>query len=358
MQKRTWAKRILCALLSCLLLLLSASAAERASLFLGDVAWEDDSLLPFIEADGKQLIPVSAFDAFAGITVTFSETLGSLLIEGTGTYLSYNLNFGTCLSEDGSIRETTVYRYGGELYLVPEPICEKFGLTFETEYAADGYLAARLTDGSETLTFGELLSIYTESSEKALPYLYNPTGRTVGGLFMYPILLIPAVANIGSLLALLENHPVTFALAPSDLQKYAAVIPGIYAAGHTIAYYMDASDFEDPAAFLAAMESANEFLFSLLGKTCRVYISTESYKNIPDLDGYYKKSCRMNLVGTDLRSDRIISITILQSPDFGFYNFSLASDRETRLFYDDFLKKFDAAEGRRSMTVTESSPTQ
>ena len=351
-------QRALSLLLSCLLFVLCPSAADRASLFIGDSAWEDDSLLPFIEADGKQLVPVSAFSSFAGITVTLSETFGSLLIEGEDGYLSYNLNYGTCLDESGSVSDAEIYRYGGELYLAPEAICQKFDLHFETAYASDGYLAARLTDGSETLTFKELLSMYAESGEEPLPYLYNPTGRTVGGTFMHPILLIPAAANIGNLLPLLDGHPTTFALAPQDIQKYASVIPGIYAAGHTVAYYMDVSDFDTPEDFLANMESANEFLFALLGKTTRVYISTEAYKSMPRFDGYFAKSCRMNLVADDLRSDRMINMTLYQSPLFGIYNFSLTSDRETRLFYDEFFKKFDEAEGLRSMTVTESSPTQ
>ena len=351
-------KRLFSAALSCLMLLLHASAADRASLFIRDSAWEDDSLLPFIESDGKKLLPVSAFGEFEGITLTVSETLGSLLFEGNGGYLSYNLNLGTCLSEDGTVTKAGIYRYGGELYLAPEPLCEKFGLRFETMYASDGYLAARLTDGSETLTFAELLSMYTDSKEQALPYLYNPTGRTVGGTFMYPILPIPAVANIGHLLSLLEKHPVTFAISPEDVSQYAGVIPAIYAAGHTVAYYMDGSDFGDPEKYLAAMEKANQYLFALLGKTVRVYISTEKLKAIPSFDGYYKKSCRINLVADDLRNERIVKIALKDSPEFGVYNFSLASDRETRLFYNDFLKKFDATEGLRSMPVTESSPEQ
>lgn len=351
-------QRALCILLSCLLFLLCPSAADRASLFIGDSAWEDDSLLPFIEADGKQLVPVSAFGSFSGITLTLSETFGSLLVEGESGYLSYNLNYGTCLDENGNVSAAEIYRYGGELYLAPEVICEKFGLRFETEYASDGYLAARLTDGSEALTFKELLSMYAESGEEPMPYLYNPTGRTMGGTFLHPILLIPSVANIGNLLLLLEERPTTFALAPQDIQKYSSVIPGIYAAGHTIAYYMDASDFDDPEAFLAKMESANEFLFALLGKTSRVYISTEAYKSIPQFDGYFAKSCRINLVADDLHNERMLNLTLRQSPLFGIYNFSLTSDRETRLFYDEFFQAFDATEGLRSMTITESSPTQ
>ncbi len=355
---RIFLRRAICLLLCCLLCSFAVSAAERASLFIGDSAWEDDSLLPFIEANGKQLVPASAFAAFSSITLTLSETLGSLLLAGENGYLSYNLNFGTCLDESGNISQAQIYRYGGELYLAPEPICEKFGLHFATEYAADGYLAARLTDGSETLTFKELLSLYTESGKETLPYLYNPTGRTVGGTIMHPILLIPAVANIGNLLTLLESHPTTFAIAPKDIKKYAGVIPAIYAAGHTIAYYMDASDFDDPQAFLAGMESANEYLFALLAKTVRIYISTEAYKSIPQFDGYFAKSCRMNLVADDLQSERMVNMTLYQSPLFGIYNFSLASDRETRLFYNEFFRKFDEVEDLRSMTITESGSVQ
>lgn len=357
MKKTVLARNILGVLLSCLLFLLCPSAAERSSLFIRDSAWENDSLLPFLEADDKQLVPISAFDTFESITVTLSETLGSLLVADENGYLSYNLNFGTCLDESGSITQTTVYRYGGELYVSPEPICEKFGLSFQTTYASDGFLAARLTDGSETLTFNELLSLYTDSEKAALPYLYNPTGRTVGGTFMYPVLLIPAVANIGNLLPLLDTHSVTFALSPSDISKYASVLPGIYAGGHTVAYYMDVSDFDAPAEFLAKMEEANDILFALTGKTSRIYISTEPYASIPRFDNYYSKSCRMNLIGEDLRTERIVYIT-LEAPSFSVFNFSLASDRESRLLYERFFQRFDARTDYRSMPMTESSPIQ
>ncbi len=350
--------KVLCVLLSCLLFALSASAADRASLFIRDSAWEKDSLLPFIEAEGKHLIPVSAFREIPALRVSLSETLGSLLIEGEDGYLSYNLNFGTCLTEDGTVTAAEIYRYGGELYLAPEAICAKFGLTFETTYASDGYLAARLTDSSESLTFSELLSLYTDDGKSALPYLYNPTGRTVGGLFLYPILLVPAAANIGTLLNLLDAHPMTFAIPPKDIRKYESVIPAIFAAGHTVAYYMDAADLEDPDAFLQRMEHANAQLFPLLGKTVRVYISTEAYGDIPSIAGYYKKSCRMHLVADDLRNERVLRLTLNDSPMLGIYNFSLASDRETRLFYNEFFKKFDTTEGLRSMPVTEAGPRQ
>lgn len=358
MQKTTVAKRLFCLLLSCLMLCLGTHAAERASLFIGDRAWEEDALLPFLEADGKKLVPVSAFDGFGGITVTRSDLLGSLLIEGEGGYLSYNLNFGTCLADDGDETKADIYRYGGELYLDPEPICAKFGLAFTTTYASDGYLAARITDGSETLPFGELLTMYAESEEEPLPYLYNPTGRTVGGTFMYPILLVPAVANIGNLLTLLEKHPMTFAIPPQDIKRYSSMIAAIYAAGHTVAYYMAPAATEDPEGFTDSMQEANEYLFALLGKTVRVYISTDAYKSIPDIAGYYKKACRMHLVAEDLRNDRVVHMTLYDAPIFQVYNFSLASDRETRLFYTDFFKKFDAAEGLVSMPVTEASPIQ
>ena len=358
MQTVSCIKRILCGALLCLLLLLHASATDRASLFIRDGAWENDSLLPFIEADGKKLLPVSAFGAFEQLTLTESATLGSLLIESEDGFLSYNLNFGTCLSEDGTVKGTAIYRYGGELYLAPEPICEKFGLSFETMYASDGYLAARLTDGSETLAFGELLSLYVDSQKQALPYLYNPTGRTVGGVFMYPVLPLPAVANIGDLLALLERHPMTFAISPKDITQYAGVVPAIYAAGHTLVYYMNSADLSAPAEYLAAMESANRYLFALLGKTVRVYVSTENLLEMPVFDGYYKKSCPMILVADDLRNDRIVRITLYESPTYGIYNFALASDRETRFFYNDFLKKFDAISELRSMPMTEASPEQ
>lgn len=357
MKKRS--AKLLCMLLSCLLCL-SASAIggyERPSLFLGDEVWQEDALLPFLEADGKQLLPVSAF-AKMGVSLTLSETLGSLLLQKGEAYLSYNLNFGSVLDETGIVTDVAIYRYGGEFYLDPQPVCDKFGLTFSTMYGGDGYLAARLTDGSETLPFAELLSLYADSSQTPLPYLYNPTGKTVGGTFMYPMILRPAAANVNGILRLLGKHNATFAFSPDSLQNYIEVLPAIYAAGHTVAYYMGGADHADPDAFRAKMDAANELLFALIGKTARVYVSPEIHTSIPAIEGYHKKSCRMHLVVGDLSSERVVNITLSESPGYGVFNFSLASDRETRMYYTDFFRRFDTFTHLRSMSVTESSAVQ
>lgn len=353
---KTLFTKLFCVLLP-YLLLLSASAADRASLFIGDGVWQDDALLPFLEADGKQLVPVSAFEML-GVKITLSETLGSLLLEKGDAYLSFNLNFGSVLDEGGNVTKTAIYRYGGEIYLAPEPICEKFGLTFTTVYASDGYLAARLTDGSETLEFSELLGFYTDSGETPLPYLYNPTGKTVAGTFMYPMILRPAAANVNGIIRLLGKHAATFAFSPDDLATYVDVLPAVYAAGHTVAYYMDGGDLAHPETFKDKMGQANDWLFALLGKTVRVYISPELHTAIPAIDGYHKKSCRMHLVVDDLASERMVNITLSESPGYNVYNFSLASDRETRMHYTDFFKKFDTFKHLRAMPMTEAGAVQ
>jgi len=347
---------LLCILLSCLLLL-PASANDRPSLFLGDTVWQEDALLPFLEADGKHLIPVSTFAQF-GITLTLSETLGSLLMEKETSYLSYNLNFGTVLDEKGNVTKTNIYRYGGELYLDPQLICEKFGLQFSTEFASDGYLAARLTDGSETLEFSELLSLYADSGETPLPYLYNPTGKTVGGTFMYPMLLRPAAANVRGIVNLLGGHTATFVLSPDNIETYADVLPDIFAGGHTVAYYMDPAGHADTDAFRTRMETANAWLFAFLGKTARVYISPEQHNAIPKIEGYFGKSCRMHLVVDDLASERVVNMTLSESPGYNVFNFSLASDRQTSSYYTGFFKRFDTFKHLRAMPMTEAGALQ
>lgn len=347
---------LLCLLLSCLLLIF-ASAQERPSLFLGDSTWQEDALLPFLEADGKQLVPVSVFGHF-GIAVTYSEKMGSLLLEKDEKFLSFNLSFGTVLEESGTVNETDVYRYGGALYLDPNPVCEKFGLTFTTVFAGDGYLAARLCDGSESLTFSELLSLYADSGETPLPYLYNPKGKTVGGTFMYPMLLRPAAANVQGIVNLLGGHASTFVLSPADIAQYADVLPILYAGGHTVAYYFDTAKYADTADFLAEMENANAWLFAFLGKTVRVYVSPEPYATIPQIEGYFGKSCRMHLVVDDLASERVVNMTLSESPGYNIFNFSLASDRETRSYYTGFFKRFDTFKHLRAMPITEAGAAQ
>lgn len=350
-------KRILCAMLAALLFSLCTFASERATLFAGDTVWKEDSRLPFIEADGKGLLPVSVFKEF-NINVTLSEKLGSLLLSRGDSFLSYDLGLGRVLDESGTLEDASIYRYGGEIYLEPSRVCEKFSLIFETTYASDGYLAARLRDGSETLEFSELLKVYTDTAEKPLPFLYNPTGKTVAGSFMHPVIIMPAAANVETIVRLLGKHASTFAISPSKLPSYASVIPAIYAAGHSVTFYMDGAAAKDTAAFVSEMESANEWLFSFIGKTSKIYVSSLSPKETPNIDGYHKKCCNMHLVSDDLASERVVNVTLSESPSYGIFNFSLAGDHQSRVYYTEFFKRFDSFTHLRSMAVSESSPVQ
>ncbi len=336
-----------------LCLMLPALAAERATLYINDTAWEEDSILPFIETEGKMLVPALAFARLGSLTVLQSDRLGSLLIDGGDKFLSYNLSFGTYLDEGGNIAKCEIFRYGGQIYLEPSTVCEKFNLKFETQFAPDGYLAARLCDGSETIDFHALLSSYTEESKVKIPYLYNPTGKTVAGTFVHPILLVPSLNNVKAAISILGANGVSFAVAPSEITQYSEVIPAIYANGHNLVYYMESD--ADTALFKEQLESANKYLFSLVGKTSRIYVCAESYEKIPKIDGYFAKSCRLHLVVDDLKTDVMVLAALYYSPNSGSYNFSLASDRATRNHYRYFFQRLASFNSLRSMPLTESS---
>ena len=345
-------KKSLCILLLILFFSFSVFANDRATLFTGDSVWKNDSLLTFIETDGKGLLPVSVFGEF-GIEVILSEKLGSLLLIRGEDFLSYNLGSGKVLDEGGNIEKTSIYRYGGEIYLEPKSICDKFSLTLETTYASDGYLAARLTDGSESLEFSELLKLYTEKASQPLPFLLNPTGKTVPGSFMHPIILTPAAASVKNIVKLLGTNRATFALDPDRIADYISVIPDIFAAGHTVAYHMDLSDISDPASFEEEMIKANEWLFAFIGKTSKIYVSSEALKRIPKIEGYAPKSCGTHLVAGDLVNDDVVNITLGDPQKYG-YIFSLASDAGSRNNYSAFFGKFKTFTHLRSMPLSVS----
>ncbi len=351
-------KRIYAAFLSLILIFsmaVPAFALDRATLFINDNGWEDDSLLPFIETEGKMLLPASSFAKLGDIKVTHSDTLGSLLIEEAEKYISFNLSFGTYIDESGNVSECKIYRYGGEIYLEPYAICEKFGIWFETAFAPDGYLAARISNEEERTPFEQLLGAYADSEKADVPYLYNPTGKTVAGSFMHPLLLVPSLANLSYAIEAVGNHKMSFAIAPADIKTYSKLIPKIYAKGHSIVYYMDASLAANKEVFRAQMEEANQYLFSLVGKTSRIYVSSDAYERIPKIDGYFAKSCNLHLVVDDLRNNRMINFALYDSPNRGVFNFSIASDRQTRSYYQYFFTQFDRFEALRSMPLTESS---
>ena len=349
-------KRIIPLLTAAMLLLciaLPTAAAERATLYINDTEWEEDSILPFIESDGKMLVPALAFAKLGNLRVSQSDTLGSLLIENGEKFISYNLSFGSYLDESGRVEQCEIFRYGGQIYLEPNTICKKFDLVFETQFAPDGYLAARLTDGSDTVDFSTLLSSYTEDGNVKIPYLYNPTGKTVAGTFVHPIMLFPSANNVKAAISLLGKNGVSFAVSPSEITQYAEVIAEIYAKGHTLVYYME--NGADTAIFKEQMDSANKYLFSLVGRTSRIYVCYDTYDKIPKINGYFAKSCRLHLVVDDLVTDVMVLAALYYSPNSGSYNFSLASDRTTRKHYSYFFRRLAVFNTLRSMPITESS---
>nr|MBQ5811885.1 hypothetical protein [Clostridia bacterium] len=344
-------KRLLSLLLSVLFLSLSATALDRATLFVGDNVWQGDALMPFIETNGKSLLPVSAFSEF-GIKVTLSERAGSLLLSRDDRYLSFSLGLGKVLDENGLIRKTEIYRYGGEIYLEPALVCEKFALMFTTVYASDGYLAARLTDGGETIEFADLLNMHSVSAEKEIPFLYNPEGKTVAGSFMYPIAIKPAVQNVKGTVASIRNKSITFAISPGDIADYGEVLPLIFAAGHTVAFFMDKDS--DPDVFKAEMQNANEWLFAFIGKTSKVYVSADTEKNTPDIDGFFKKCCNIHLTKTELASENTVNRVLLSGAVN--CNFSISTDYASRIQYNAFFNRFDSHKNLAVKQVSESSP--
>lgn len=347
-------------LLAALLCILPMAAAGHATLYVGDSAYHGDSLSPFIESNGRQLVPLAAFGEFDALTLTVSESLGSFLLEGADSvWLSVSLGRGESLDETGEVHGIALYRYNGELYVEPTTICEKFGLSFETIYAADGYLRARLTDGSETLTFPELLAAYETTGSTGAPVsLAAITDRTVDGTFLQPIFLDPRTDAVAGLVRLSGRHGATFAIAPASLAAYADVLPLIYASGHTVAYYADADALASPITFAAEMQAANDLLFTLLGKTTRIYVSTAPASDMPAIDGYFGKSCRMNLVAEDLSSERMTNMVLAESPSYGVFNFSLSTDADSRALYRGFFRKFDTYPALRAMPLTEASAAQ
>lgn len=347
--------RITALILTVVFTVIFASASGRASLFIGDGEWESDSLLPFIETEGKKLVPAAAFGEIEGITVKYSERLGSLLIANDEKYLSYSLNFGSCIDEAGTVTETEIYRYGGEIYLAPDFVCEKFGLNFETAFAPDGYLAARISDGGASLEFSELLSLYTVAKEQEIPFLYNPEGKTVEGRFVYPFILLPTPSNAAAIISLTDGHGLTIVIRPSEISSYAEIIADVYASGNAVAFYMSAADAEDTSAFKKDMDAANEVLFATVGKTSRTYICTEVYGDTEPIDGYFKKSCAMNLISYDLVNEREVSLTLNDMPAVGRVNFTLASDSYSRSYYLSFFRQFNRFEMLRSMPANEAT---
>ena len=352
--------RAVALLLAALLCILPMAAAGHATLYVGDSAYHGDSLSPFIESNGRQLVPLAAFGEFDALTLTVSESLGSFLLEGADSvWLSVSLGRGESLDETGEVHRIALYRYNGELYVEPTTICEKFGLSFETIYAADGYLRARLTDGSETLTFPELLAAYETTGSTGAPVsLAAITDRTVDGTFLQPNFLDPRTDAVAGLVRLSWRHGATFAIAPASLAAFADVLPLIYASGHTVAYYADADALASPITFAAEMQAANDLLFTLLGKTTRIYVSTAPASDMPAIDGYFGKSCRMNLVAEDLSSERMTNMVLAESPSYGVFNFSLSTDADSRALYRGFFRKFDTYPALRAMPLTEASAAQ
>ena len=260
------------------------SAAAAPSLFHRDEVWYRDSSAGLEIINGTYYVPVDIFGAFNQIELSMDSPRGEFMVYNRTTKHYISVLFREKIATVNGEEETylNLYKLHGGYYYVPaEFFCFILSLTCtvtESTNAAYG-VSLRISDGSETKTFEELLSPYTAApsteseSETSVPPVTEPPVTSDEDTTPRQIYLTFNTLEESAAGEILERLAVsgvraTFFFTLQELKNEPRLAAAAAAAGHAIG--LRCTEARDEADFLTQMAEANEHLYALLKIETRI----------------------------------------------------------------------------------------
>lgn len=155
-------------------------AAECPSLFYNDTPWENDLRNPAayfrVGAFDDFWIPLSLFEKLQNVKIRRSYDNNSKVLrrftisdEGTGKSLSFEADNEYVQTERGPVIVLRTILYYKERYLPMRDVCHYFGWTFDYLRYGEDKMVVRIMDGTQTLSFTDLLAPYNLNPDTDTP---------------------------------------------------------------------------------------------------------------------------------------------------------------------------------------------
>ena len=140
----------------------SATPLDKPMLYFNDSTWAREDRSPLKIIDGVEYVPLTIFAQLKNTKVRVNENLNTFVITHSALYISIDATTGIATNHNDRIFTITTHKLDyGERYVPARDVCRHVGLGFDLfTNPITGDTAVRITDGTETLSFEELLDKY------------------------------------------------------------------------------------------------------------------------------------------------------------------------------------------------------
>lgn len=183
--KKIAAAVTVCACFAVLLIIMTSNSmlsfgAEESlpSMYVNDEPWYNEAQYTWIKIFLVDYIPISILEKIEGIEITFNKYLRNVMISyGEDKYMTFDIDTSTVYTAKGEVFSASTYLIYGERYIPAKLVCNYLGLRFEM---TDNETAMRISDGTEKMSFNELLLVYNPALAKTETTAQDTTAPTTG----------------------------------------------------------------------------------------------------------------------------------------------------------------------------------
>lgn len=248
--KRAAAAVLLAAMLFCLCFagFTVGSRADNSAptLYVNDEVWYKTGIYS-LRVYNSVYVPISIFEQISDVTVTFYDNNTAMIYRNENCFISFNFTRSAAMSQTNEWFYLRTYLEGNERYVPLITTCTHLGLKHETYRSEiDDSLSVRISDGSQTRTFLELLERYNPGAISAAttepPATVTTTApNPVDNAIFLSIDGLGGGERIPALLNLLEEYAVSaaFFITPEELEQHPDLVLSIIAGGHSLGFLVE-----------------------------------------------------------------------------------------------------------------------
>ncbi len=159
--------------------MLSFGAEENLpTMYVNDEPWYNEAQYKWIKIFLVDYMPISILEKIEGIEITFNKYLRNVMISyGEDKYMTFDIDTSTVYTANGEVFSVSTYLIYGERYIPAKLVCNYLGLRFEM---TENETAMRISDGTEKMSFNELLFIFNPALAETETTAQDTTAPTAG----------------------------------------------------------------------------------------------------------------------------------------------------------------------------------
>ena len=287
---------------------INAMPLDEPLLYYNDSTWAREDRCPLKLIDGEYYVPLVIFAQLDDTKVRVNNSLNTFVISHSGMYVSFDASTDIATDQSDNYLYIRTFKLDyGERYVPAKTVCKYLGFGYDSYTSKlTGEVAVRITDGTEELSFKELLQKYNPTLLKTEEDVKTTESQTVsheisssaatsgadsqpvkilGNRTIYITIDSGINSNTGSILDTLAayGYKATFFVDKSHITDYPLTLARIISEGHKLGLKPDTDDvsvYASTESFIDELDSTNELLYRVYKiKTRTVRPDALAYSN-------------------------------------------------------------------------------